>query len=175
MDSRNSQTYKTVTFGNQTWMAQNLNYTPPSGNSWCYHDSASNCATYGRLYDYPAAMSACPTAWHLPTITEWNTLVANVGGTNTAGNALKSMCSLWTPYSGITSTDDDGFSALPGGSYDGSSKFSDIGYYGYWWTATANTSSDAYTLMLDYNFPNVSSNYNNQVNGFSVRCVKDSV
>jgi len=165
------QTYKTVVIGAQTWMAENLNYTPTAGNSWCYGNVASNCTTYGRLYDYPTALSVCPTGWHLPDTTAWNTLEAYVGAA-TAGNKLKAVSSLWTTYSGITNTDDYGFSALPAGYYYGR-LFGSVGYYGDWWTATANGSSNAYDRGMSYDYAYVDHGISSQTYGFSARCLKD--
>jgi len=126
-DARDSRKYKAVVIGNQTWMAENLNYggdiSPASGSSSsslligkCYGegsadiptaDVSSNCAKYGRLYDWATAMGIdasynstlytgsakkkdlCPAGWHLPTNEEWLILINSVGGTATAGVKLK--------------------------------------------------------------------------------------
>lgn len=87
-------------------MAQNLNYgdtiAAPGliGNSWCYDNDKRNCAQYGRLYSWSAAMDSagnisnnakgcgkgkkctptypvrgvCPEGRHFPELAEWQNL-----------------------------------------------------------------------------------------------------
>jgi uncharacterized protein (TIGR02145 family) len=178
------QTYKTVVIGTQTWMAENLNYN--ASGSKCYSNSESNCDTYGRLYDWSTAMGfssscnssscssqiqtkhrgVCPARWHIPSDAEWTTLTDYVG--YNAGTKLKSV-SGWSSTSG---TDGYGFSALPGGDGYSDGSFSSVGY-GYWWSATENNASFAYSRYMNYDFSDVGrSDYLKSIL-YSVRCVQD--
>ena len=170
MDSRDGQTYKTVTIGTQTWMAENLNYE--TANSYCYDDSASNCTKYGRLYEWEVATTACPEGWHLPTKAEFETLFTAVGGQSTAGKMLKSATG-WTAYSGITNEDAFAFSALPAGNRGDDGDCYTEGYYAFFWSSTELSSYNAYNMYLYYSINDAYLNYNYKDSGFSVRCLKD--
>ena len=169
-DSRDGQTYKTVAIGTQTWMAENLNFE--TENSYCYKDSASYCAKYGRLYTWAAATTACPSGWHLPTKAEFETLFAAVGGKSIAGQKLKSATG-WPTKSGITNEDAFAFSALPAGYRNDLGDYLNEGYNAGYWSSTEYGSYNAYSMLLDCNYGEASLYYDRNNGGFSVRCLKD--
>ncbi|OWV26866.1 hypothetical protein B7988_04585 [Fibrobacter sp. UWB1] len=212
LDDRDGQTYKTVKIGAQWWMTENLNYAytgvpfengfyTSDSTSWCYDNDPTNCAKYGRLYTWAAAMDSvgewstngkgcgfidfyktysttypvrgvCPEGWHLPTQTEWNTLFTAVGGQSTAGQKLKAA-SGWNAFSSITNEDTFGFSALPAGYRDDCGDYYDVGYGAYFWSSTEGNSSRAYLVNLFYGNDYADLYYNGKNYGRSVRCVKD--
>ena len=167
-DTRDGQTYKTVVIGEQTWMADNLNYE--TENSYCYDDDPSNCSKYGRLYTWVAATTVCPSGWHLPSTTEWKTLFTAVGGSSTAGTVLKSTGGWYNDGNGTYAF---GFSALPAGLRNGTGGYYYEGDYAYFWSSTEYYSNYAYSMYLYYGYDFAGLDYYNKDFGRSVRCVKD--
>ena len=192
--------YKTVQIGNQTWMAENLNYAGGDGSlGVCYDDDEGNCEIYGRLYDWEAAMQACPSGWRLSSNADWHELIGYVEGNLNnckdydeddvdggycfmTGTKLLSQ-SGWREdedyvWSAVSGTDDYGFSALPGGS--GSSGYFDAaGRLGYWWSSDEFDSDRAYLWDMGYGgggyggYITWSDTYKMRLS--SVRCVKEGL
>jgi uncharacterized protein (TIGR02145 family) len=158
------------------WMAENINFQPQNGNSWCYMNDSAYCAMYGRLYDWNTAMAACPAGWHLATAAEWESLVELAGGTADAGEKLKAASGWrWNKSDDASGngTDNYGFSALPGGDY-GDSDFGNAGNYGFWWTATEYSEDGAYmTSIYSYDIGIGEKNTNKKNLRRSARCVMD--
>ena len=208
-DSRDNKVYKTVTIGTQTWMAENLNYAytdvfykrdnyTSDSTSWCYDNDPANCAKYGRLYTWAAAMDSlgkwskngkkcgyiascsptypvrgiCPKGWHLPSKEEFGTLIMAVGDSSTNGTVLKSTDG-WSNHG--NGTDAFGFSALPAGvRSDG--HYERRGSYAYFWSSndTKGISNAAYRMYLYCGEDIARLIYVDKNHGASVRCVKDS-
>jgi len=97
MSDLDGNTYKTLTLGTQTWMAEDLRTTKfndgtaipnvTSANLWDSLTTAAFCTynntlntdtinTCGRLYNWYAVNSGklCPSGWHIPDDQEWKTL-----------------------------------------------------------------------------------------------------
>jgi len=164
-----------------TWMAQNLKFNAPG--SVCYNKDESNCTTYGRLYNFETAKTACPPGWRLPNSGEEKNF-------DYISYLLKALgyesCYKSEPYqdsNGQTSTRCvSRWLGLGGfGSDDG---FSDIDTVGYWWTSTDFKAGNAYSLhgAMTYEY------YSDGTTGYygelkksmddksyflSVRCVQD--
>ncbi len=187
IDNRDDQTYKTVVIGTQIWMAENLNYSL-NIDSRCYENDEANCATYGRLYEWPTAMGStngsatgsdavpsgvrgiCPAGWHLPSRAEWEVMTAYVGGAGTAGKKLKAA-SGWDNGNG---TDDYGFSALPGGRAAEANYFNfwDIGYGGYWWSTSSYYGVEMYSSGDNTVWDSKLWSINRYDSWLSVRCLQ---
>ena len=126
VDYRDGNTYRTVTIGPMTWMAENLRYV--TNGSFCPSENYKYDSRYGCYYTHSAAVSSCPVGWHLSTKAEWETLIAIAGG-DSANRKLKSTGDEWKRYDASRipaevegpGSDDFGFSGMPAGRWDASS------------------------------------------------------
>jgi|GEM_PF-973269 len=199
-DIRDGQVYSTIKIGIQTWMSENLKYLPTVSESamesytepyyYVYgYDSTNvsaakateNFATYGVLYNWPAACSSCPSGWHLPTEEEWQQLEVFLGlskfeaedsgwrGTD-QGNQMKSTTG-W--YENDNANNSSGFTALPGGLRVSGGAFLNQGLSGTWWSSSVYGSVSAWYRNLVYSNANVNKGNNRSNFGHSVRCIKD--
>ena len=171
-DSRNGKTYKTVKIGNQVWMAENLDYE--MGNAVC--GEKEYMTLYGCLYSWDEAKTVCPGGWHLPSQTEWNTLIEFVGDSSTAGKILKAT-NTWSDKGHYKDgTDDYGFTALPGGvrlPQKGKIHQSFVNSGAFFWSASEVDDDESITLVLRYENDAATLFENYKDAGVSVRCLKD--
>lgn len=193
LDERDSTLYQTIIIGNQLWFAENLRYlpsvnTPNDGsisenryyvsNYWGTDviSAKATCAyeDYGVLYNWKSATTACPPGWHLPSLTEWNTMISFLGDSSQVGLALKeSGTSHWNaPNTGSTNIAE--FNAIPGGSRDQTQlTFYNLGNFGYWWSQNESGLSNGFVKQLKYNSDNIQTLDLSKEQGYSVRCIVD--
>jgi uncharacterized protein (TIGR02145 family) len=193
LDDRDGQTYKTVKIGNQWWMAENLNYATAKG-SYCYEEYDNNCVASGRLYEWAYAIGksedecgyghecdlgvgnvqgVCPDGWHVPSKSEWETLIAAVGGEDIAGRKLKAKA-FGVAQLNVINENAFGFWAYSAGERSEGGYFGSDGYIANFWSSTENGSADAYFVVLTCCSDFAELSYNGfKSYGYSVRCVKD--
>jgi len=174
-DSRDGQSYGVVKIGEQTWMAENLNFE--TAGSFCPEGDSRNCKRLGRLYSWAEAASVCPEGWRLPTKADFEKLIAEMlkGGVASskgdAGAALKAKDGWFKKGNG---SDVLGFKALPAGFRGADGKFDGIGGYAYFWSATEDDEfpeSLAYYLFLSFSSDVASLNAFAKADYRSVRCI----
>jgi uncharacterized protein (TIGR02145 family) len=87
-DPRDNSEYKTVRLRDgKRWFAQNLRFQcagscdalPEDASGWEKYASTYDPVSYGRLYHFKAAASACPPGWRLPTYRDWTTMLKRYG------------------------------------------------------------------------------------------------
>ncbi len=179
--------YNTVLIGSQCWLKENLDigtmitsdgpedYQTNNGviEKFCYDNDAANCETYGGLYQWNEAMQynstegtqgVCPDGWHIPTESEFITLLNTV---ENDGNALKEIGQGSGDGEG---TNISGFSALlSGNNYD---SFVNLSYITNFWSSSIKESKGIF-IQLAFNHNHVSSNVQYNSDGNSIRCLED--
>lgn len=180
-----------VTIGTQVWMLKNLDtvrynngdpipevqdattWLSLTTGAWCwYNNSPINGSIYGRLYNQYVVLDPrgiTPPGWHVPTQTDFNTLITFAGGATVAGGAIKQAgFTTWnSPNTGATNS--TGFTSLGGGyRRNDTGAFNSINAFAGYWSSTSfirfamnNISAAAGTATV------------NSLPGFYIRCIKD--
>lgn len=161
---------------------------------YCYNNEEDSCAVYGGLYMWgevmqysttQGAQGICPPGWHIPSDEEWKILEAAVDSSFSMGdsiwdvsgsrgyNAAKMLKSEdhWKLDGG--GQDYYGFGALPGGKSDPESGFSNLGYYGYYWTSTGEFGDFAWLRRMKFDSDQTGRNDFIKNQSRSVRCIKN--
>jgi uncharacterized protein (TIGR02145 family) len=164
---------------------------------YCYNDLESNCGIYGGLYQWAEMVQylngatnttswnpiptgpvqgICPPGWHLPSDADWTELTTYLGGLDLAGGEIKEAGTAhWTiPNAGATNS--SGFTALPAGLTFENGVQTSLGLYGYFWSATENSSNIAWSRSVNGSSTVVARNAVApfvKAAGLSVRCLKN--
>lgn len=187
--------YKTITIGDQTWMAENLKTTKYDdgtpitlvtdqtvwAGNWdnissipmmCYYNNdTSSASTYGALYNGFAVKTGnlCPLGWHVPDKTEWITFLNH--WEDSVAFKLRS----------ITELDSAGnikkkvnFDAHQGGFRVANGTFQQLDIVSFWWTTTATNPDKgrSHSLGLEYMADEIGFYSPNDGKGLSVRCLR---
>jgi len=192
--------YTTITIGTQVWMAENLkttklndgtqipdvtdpitwtNLTTP-GYGWYNNDADTYRTPYGALYNWYAVNTGklCPTGWHVPTDNDVTILETYLGGITIAGGKLKETGTTHWLAPNTGATNETGFTALPGGTYNSQGYFDQMGQVGVWWFIQTSSPDETWWFNIwsdgtEFNMFSGGTFYLYKVIGFSVRCLKD--
>lgn len=163
---------------------------------YCYGDSLALCDTDGGLYEWAEAMGLsnscrggscyrsveephqglCPNGWHVPTVSEWNSLETNLGGSAVlAGKKMRLNTTGFTDWDAKNNDgNSSGFSALPSGERDNDNVWNFRGAISYFWTATENDAGMAKIRYMSDRYADLYAvNYSKNF-GFSLRCLQNT-
>lgn len=194
MADQQGNVYKTITIGEQEWMAENLRTSiyrngeainnDYVGNvwelylsRWCffYDDPQYNCP-YGKLYNWIAIADprkVCPVGWHVPSNFEWDTLIEFLGGDSIAGGKMKAIGSQYWNSPNTEATNESGFAALPVSFRSPTGPFDSLRVKGYYWTSSGALTG--YSVLRSFYFQegSIDLNYVDIRTGAAIRCIKD--
>lgn len=133
---------------------------------------------YGYLYNWYAATDArniCPEGWHVPSNTEFNTLITFGGGSSVAGLKFKEAGIVYWDEPNEGATNEYGFNGRGAASrnyVDGS--WSPLKVATRFWTSVSISELSALNYMLSYDLTSFSVLNENKAQGRSLRPFKDS-
>lgn len=194
-DSRDGRTYRTLTYKNQTWMAENIaigatiNSNEQLENNgiiekYIYEDDEKNAAK-GGLYTWDEAMQysiaagsqgICPQGWHLPTDEEWHAFEKNIAyfeifcdqdrrGEGCVGAGWRLL------FSDEMDFHMDYIGTKTPAHYG--APFMYAGNYLRFWSSSEHDSLNAVRRGSEKNRPTLDRDYYPKAWGYAVRCIKD--
>lgn len=188
-------TYNTVLIGSQCWMKENLRTTSYSNgtaipnvannatwealltSAWCYQgNDPSYNLTYGKLYNWFAMKDVngiCPSGWHVPSNSEWNTLSTSLGGASYAGGKMKATGFTYWSSPNTGATNNSNFTGLGGGYRSNNGNFGDFMTYAFMWSSTNAGAETGNYYDLRHDGTYLSSNTQIKQAGLSIRCLRD--
>jgi uncharacterized protein (TIGR02145 family) len=138
------------------------------GGAYCWYenDASAYKDAYGAIYNWHAVGTGklCPTGWHVPTISDWTTLIKTLGGTVEPFNEPTSNAMINCSDNSIN---ESGFTYVTHGELCGwGFLMSD-----FWWSATPMPTElrVPYAYIIGW----VLNSVEPQSYGYSVRCLKD--
>lgn len=147
-------------------MRENLRFTGIEG-AFCFDNDRNNIPIYGALYEWKAAMQACPAGWHLPGGNDFANLTNHLESGDTWGK-------------GPSET----FNIQLGGLQDFEGIFYEVDESGYYWTSTEYDEKNAeyFSYLIIHNKKVIDISRKEDIaeipgsektNRYSVRCVKN--
>jgi uncharacterized protein (TIGR02145 family) len=160
--------------------------------SWSHYNNDSQYENpYGKLYNWYAVAdprNICPTGWHVPSDTEWNTLIGyldpsfnptaesfnQIVQSYTAGAKMKSIGTQYWQCCNQDATNETGFSALPSGyRHNLYGFFNDMGENTCWYSSTESVIPNGGWRRCVGSGAGVGRGVSAKNEGEAVRCIKD--
>ena len=161
--------------------------------AWCYYNNdATLGATYGKLYNWYAVAgiwneasktdasqrkNLAATGFHVPSDTEWATLIDYLGGQEFAGGKMKEIGTTHWESPNLGATNSSGFTALPqlGYRYSGGEFQNNGPVEAAWWSSSElDPLVDGVHLFVVSSYNEICKIVNdNRGFGYYVRCIKD--
>jgi len=173
---------------------------------YCYENLPKNCDTYGGMYSWYEMMNydraegtpksydqidgveymsqgICPDGWHIPTLSEWETLLlylgqppGGAGGKMKARGTLEDGTGLWLAPN-TAATNESGFTGLPAGDIVNDKHWRMDEWAIFWTTFQSETGGITYSMTWSLNHIGNAvvgtTDSPDDLSALSVRCIMD--